>query len=119
MEKFLENLRESEKIIKTADHIIYVTLPLVKDKRLLLKMLQEIKEAVVKSINALLQYEYLFKRIRLSKNARTNFKTFEEKCAPKYEIKEKELELILELLNLTERHKKSPMEFVRDNKIVG
>ena len=70
MEKFLEGLQKAEKTIQEADHIVYVTFPLIKDKRLLLKVLQEIKNAVIICINSVLQYEYLYKRIRIYKDAR-------------------------------------------------
>ncbi len=118
MEKFLESLIEAEKIIQTADHMIYMTFPLIKDKKLLLKTLSETKIAVTKCINSILQYEYLYKRITLFKESKTNFRIFKEKCAQKYKITDKEINLILELFELAEKHKKSPMEFVRKEKIV-
>jgi len=118
METFLESLAEAEKIIQTADHMIYMTFPLIKDKKLLLKILSEIKIAVTKCINSILQHEYLYKRITLYKESKTNFRTFTEKCAQKYKITDKEIKLILKLFELAEKHKKSPMEFVRKEKIV-
>ncbi len=118
MEKFLENIEEAEKIIKTADHMVYVTFPLIKDKRLLLKILQEIKIAVTRSINSILQYEYLYKRITLYKSSKANFKIFVEKCASRYKIDQKEIKLILELFDLAEKHKESPFEFVKEGKVV-
>ena len=118
MEKFLEYLKEAEKIIQTADHLIYMTFPLVNDKRLLLKIITETKTAVANCINSVLQYEYLYKRIKLSKSSKTNLKTFIEKCAPRYGITEQETEIILELFDIVEKHKQSPFEFMKDNKIV-
>ena len=75
MEKIIKNLEEAQKIIHVADHLIYTTYPLVKDKRLLLKIILEIKKALVKCINAVLQYEYIYKRIKLSSDSQTNFNT--------------------------------------------
>lgn len=118
MEKFLENLQEAEKIIRTSDHKIYVTFPLIKDKRLLLKILLDAKTAVAKGINSILQYEYLYKRINLYKDAKTNFRTFQEQCAPKYKITKQEIKLILELFDLVEKHKQSPFEFIKNEKII-
>ena len=53
MEKFIEYLAEAERIIKTADHLIYMTFPLVKDKKLLLKILSETKIVItnIKNVN--------------------------------------------------------------------
>jgi hypothetical protein len=118
MEKFLEYTQEAEKIIHTIDHMAYITFPLVKDKKLLLKILSETKTAIANCINAILQYEYIYKRITLYKNAKTNFQTFMRKCAPRYKITKQETELILELFDTVEKHKNSQMEFMKNDKIV-
>jgi hypothetical protein len=118
MEKFLENLIVAEKTIQTADHMIYVTFPLINDKRLLFKILQEMKNAVALCINSILQYEYLYKRIKLYKDSRLNFKIFLERCVPRYGITKEEMSLILDLFDFVEKHKESPFEFVKDEKIV-
>ena len=118
MEKFTENLVLASKTIQTTDHMIYVTFPLIKDKRLLFKILQEMKNAIALCINAILQYEYLFKRIRLYKDSNLNFKTFVEKCVPRYGITKEEVRDIVELFDFIQRHKESPFEFVRNEKLV-
>jgi len=118
MEKFLENLEKAEKILQTASHLTYVTYSLVKDKKLLLKILSETKEAVANCINSILQYEYLYKRIRLSSDPKINLKTFIEKCAPRYNISQEDIQKILKLFELAEKHKKSPFEFVKEDKVV-
>ena len=53
-----------------------MTFPLVKDKKLLLKILLELKKGLAHIINAILQYEYLYKRIRLSQDSKSNFNVF-------------------------------------------
>jgi len=118
MQKFIENLVEADKIIRTVDHMVYMTFPLVKDKKILLKVLLEMKTAVAKTINAILQYEYLFKRVTLYGNPKSNFKSFEDKCAVRYEISKGDVKLIVELFDIVERHKASAMEFVKDDKLV-
>lgn len=118
MEKFLENLQEAKKTIKTVDHIAYVTFPLIKEKNLIIKMLTELKTAVAGCINAILQYEYIYKRITLYQNPKTNFKTFIEKCSKKYNITEQEKKSIVELFELSEKHKKSSIEFLKNEKVV-
>jgi len=118
MEKFLENLQEAEKIIRQTDHMLYITFPLVKDKRLLIKILLETKNAIAKLINIILRYEYFFKRIRLYSDQKTNFRTFKEKSAREYEITEYEIALISELFKIAEVCKTSPIEFLKGEKIV-
>lgn len=118
MEKFLEKIQEAEKNLRTIDHIIYVTFPLIKDKRLLLKVTQDIKKVITSCITSILQYEYLYKRVSLYKDSRENFKTFTEKCAARYDISKGEINLLLELFEFVEKHKESPFEFIKDEKIV-
>jgi hypothetical protein len=118
MEKFLENLEEANKIIKAVDHMTYVTYPLIKDKKIMLKSLAEISIAVSKMIISILHYEYFHKRIELNKNPKENFRTFEEKCAKNYDITSTDINKITELLDLSEKHKKSTMEFVRSDKVI-
>ncbi len=117
-EKFIENLDKAAKTLQTADHMLYMTYPIVKEKRLLLKILNEIYLVVVSIVNAILQYEYLYKRITLYKDAKTNFEIFKQRCAPRYNISPEQTAKILEVFNLTEKHKKSPFEFVRKDRIV-
>ncbi|MDO8622724.1 MAG: hypothetical protein Q7R52_00600 [archaeon] len=118
MEKFLENLTEAEKILQTADHMIYITFPLIKDKRLLFKILSELNIAVTNIINSILHYEYIQKHISLTNNAKTNFNTFVQNCCPKYNITSEEIMTIKELFDVMEKHKKSSFEFVKNEKII-
>src|SRR3989344_6420198 len=118
MEKFLEALVTAEKDLRTIDHMVYVTFPLIKDKRLLLKVMLDIKEVVTGCITSILQYEYLYKRINLYKDSRENFKTFTEKCAPRYNINHNEIKMIMELFDFVEKHKESPFEFIKNDKVV-
>ncbi len=118
MKKFLEDISEAEKNLRTVDHIIYVTFPLIKDKRLLLKAVQEIKAIISSCINAILQHEYLYKRINLFRDSQENFRTFSERCAPRYGVTREEIKTIRELFDFIEQHKESPFEFIKDEKIV-
>lgn len=118
MEKFLLSLDSASKIVKTADHMIYITFPLIREKRLLVKILDEIYLVVLNVVNAILQYEYAYKRITLYRDARTNFSTFREKCASRFNINQEEVAKIVEIFKIVEKHKQSPMEFVRKDKLI-
>ncbi len=118
MEKFLVSLDTAERMLKTADHMTYITFPLIRDKRLLIKILGEIHGSMLNIINAILQYEYVYKRIVLYGDASMNFKTFREKCAPRFGISPQEIDKMIELFAIMEKHKQSPLEFVRKDKFV-
>lgn len=118
MEKFLENIQEAQKTIQIIDHMIYVTYPLIKDKKILTKLLTETKKVIANCINSILQYEYLYKRITLYQNPKTNFKIFKEQCAKRYEITQEQVHIIINLFELVEKHKQSTMEFLKNEKVV-
>lgn len=118
MQKFLQNLQKAQKTIQIIDHMIYVTFPLIQDKKILTKILTEIKRVVTNCINSILQYEYLYKRINLYKNAKANFRIFIKTCCPYYKITQKETDSIMELFELVEKHKQSTAEFLKDKKVV-
>ncbi len=118
MTKFLEYLHEAQKIVSVIDHIYYVSFQLIKDRRMLIKILVESKKAIAHCINAILQYEYLFTRIVLYQDANLNMRSFEKRCATLYEISESEIKKIRELFEIVKHYNNSSFEFKRDEKIV-
>ena len=118
MEEYLENLQKSIKNMHIADHMIYITYPVIKDKRLLMKTLEHINDAVVCLINAILQYEQLHERIILQSNSNENLELFISKCSTRYNLTHEENEEIREILATAENHKKSSLEFSRKEKLI-
>ena len=118
MKKILQNLEEATRIIQAADHITTNTYPLIKENRILLHSTLEIKKANTKIITAILQYEYLYKRIRISFDHQENYETFKKKCAQKYEITLEEIKNIEEIIKIYNAHKKSPIEISKNRKII-
>ena len=118
MNKILENLEESSRILKSVDHLLYVTFPLVKEPKMFIRLLEEIHKATKKIISSILEYEYLFKRVTLFNDTKRNLINFQEKCAPRYEITKPELDKIQELFQLIEAHTQSTTEFKREDKYI-
>lgn len=116
-EKFIESMEKAKRYLQTADHLAFVTFPLMKENRLLLKVLEELGNALVFAINSVLQYEYIYKKIHIYSNAKENFQTFRE-VAKRYGVGYDQMKKIEDILGLMEKHKKSPFEFVKDDKIV-
>ena len=114
----IQMLTKAIKDIKISDHMIYVTYPVIKDKRLLMKALDQVYESIVSIINSILQYDFLNKRLELYKEPRANWDSFVNKCSRRYNITPEEITVISELFSLVESHKKSPIEFQRKDKIV-
>jgi hypothetical protein len=118
MEKFQELREISNKKILLADHILTQTYPLLKDPKLLLAAIENIFLSYTNSIGSLLYYERLFKRI-------SNFNdTFESKFRmlkeiyKKYDIKQEDINTIKEIKDIILQHRKSPIEFSRDDHFI-
>ena len=116
-EKFITSLEKARKSLQIADHLTYMTFPQLKENKILLKALDELYISIINIINSILQYEYTYKRIQIYKDPRENFRTF-RKIAERYKISTEQLNKIIEILSLGEKHKKSPFEFVKNDKIV-
>ncbi len=117
-EKFQVNLKEAIRALQIADHMTYVTFPLVKEQRLILKIFDEIYKSIIGCINAILNYEYLYKRIKLYRDNNDNMQTFIDKCAKNYTLNNEQIKKIKEILELNKKHKQSAMEFVKKDKVV-
>ena len=118
MEKFVLYINESEKRLNLADHMAYKIYPLIKEKTILLKVLTELGHALNHMINAVLNKEYLYKNVTLTQNPQINLETFTRKCASKYGISRQEMQVLLKIVELNNRHVHSPMEFSRGEKVV-
>ena len=116
-DRFISSLDSSKRHLRIADHLVYTSFPIVKDLKLLLKALEELSLALVSAINSILQYEYVYKRIQLYKDPRENFATFKT-LTPRYNISKSQLTTIVEILELAEKHKRSPLEFSKRDKII-
>lgn len=113
----LSNLKEAARHLQIADHMTYVTYPLVNEHRLLLKIFDEIYGSIIGCVNAVLNYEALYKRIRLYPGFNDNFDTF-LRIARNYDLSNEQVKRIREIIDLNKKHKQSAMEFVRQDKVV-
>ena len=58
MQKFNNFVLEANKKFKLADHIAYVTYPLLKETKLLLTILENTNKSLILALNAYLYYDY-------------------------------------------------------------
>ena len=63
MEPFELQLEEAKKALKTADHLAYITYPLVTDNKIMLLIAENLYTSVIKAIDAFLNYDRYYKRI--------------------------------------------------------
>ena len=103
---------------KAADHLTYMTLPLLKDTRLILTVLENLNLALLNGMNSILEYERLYRRVSaLPESLELRLNIFEA-ISKRYDITGEELNLIRSIKNILQRHKNSPVEFSRPGKFV-
>ena len=117
MEIYEQNLKEAVRHLQIADHMTYVTFPLINEYRLLLKIFDEIYLSTVGCVNAVLNYEFLYKRIHLYSGFIDNFDTF-VKMGRSYDLSNEQIKKIKEIIDLNKKHKQSAIEFVRQDRVV-
>ena len=119
MEKFQELRDQANKKLKLADHILTMTYPMVKDPRLLLSSIENLFLAFTYGMSSLLYYEQLFKRIpRFQDNFTTKFDMFRDECSKRYNIDNEHLKIIQDIKEIIVSHKKSPIEFSRNDSLI-
>lgn len=112
-------LERANKALRVADHLAYVTYPLIKDTKLVMTILENINNALRLSTEAVVEYDRVFKRIsEKPEDFPSLFETFKMSSVPRYNIEREHVALIGEVAGIMEQRKKSPIEFVRRDKIV-
>ncbi len=118
--KIYRKLLEQANIdFKNADHMVYVTYPVVNDPKLVIVIAEKLYNSVMDAITAILNYDYLYKRISyLPLNEEDKVRLFKEDSIKRYNLKREILILIQELKDIIEFRKKAPLEFVRKENFV-
>lgn len=116
-ENWQVHLADAKTNFKNANHLAYVTLTLLKENRLLIKILTDLHQSTVHLIKAYLFYESSQKTINLSRDPIKNLNMFVETVAPKY-IKKEEIDTMVKILKVAKQHKEAPLEFVKREKFV-
>lgn len=119
MEDYRVYINDATRHFKTADHLIYMTYPLVNDKKLLITITQSLFTISQCIVNAVLEYERMHKRIAiLPTNFESRLVVFRNKCAKNYNIDLESIKMIEELHELVNDHKESAVEFTRNEQLV-
>ena len=119
MENYQELIQKARLQFETADHLLHVTYPLIKDPKLLIGITTNLFNAVDHSINALLQIDYLYNKTPIFKDSfKSRFNLFRSKTVTKHSILKDHINTVTELREIYDAHKKSPVEFPRGDKFV-
>ncbi len=119
MEQFQDELAKGRQHLKTADHLISITYPLVKDSRLLLTAAENVFSAAKQLMASLLHYEAAFKRLpRFKEDYDSMIYWFRSRCMPSYNLSRNYHSVMNDLKRLFDDHNKSAVEFSRKDGFV-
>ena len=119
MEKFQTDILEAVKYFRSAEHLTFVTYPLLKDNKLLWAITKNLYLTSYNAVNAILHYEHLYRRIRvLPADFDLRMQIFEKDIAPRMKLNGDISKVINNLRILMKQHKESTVEFSRNNRLI-
>ena len=102
-----------------AFHLLNVTLPLVKDPKLLFGVINNLNQSLEAVMDTILLYERQLKLVpNYLDNFQSKFNLFRYKCVRRNKIPIKIITMMLDLRELEELQKKCPIAFQRGNKYI-
>jgi len=114
MEHFRNLVKEANRAFETADHLTYMTYPVVNDKKILMLIIEHLHKAVSKSMEAFLYYDALYKRISvMPRNFDSQLDIFRNYTTRRYNLSQESVVLIREIDDLIRHREASPIEFSR------
>ncbi|HLF54385.1 MAG TPA: hypothetical protein VI612_01560 [Candidatus Nanoarchaeia archaeon] len=118
-ELYLELLQQAKKQMHLADHMVYVTFPLVQETKFLLAILGHLTNATRCALRALLEYEFLYKRIEAyNKTITGEISIYKNHIEKRYNFDGKYFRLLQKLTDLEKFEKESPVRFKRGDKYI-
>ena len=114
MEKLKNSLDETNKCIKAAGHMLYVTYPLIKDNRLFIGIIENLNKSLKLCMDSILYYERLYKKISPYPNDfHSKLDILNKLVRVRYKFDRDISNFILNIDNLVKTRKAAPVEFVR------
>lgn len=118
MEELKQLIAEANREFKKADHLAYVTYPMVRETKLLYVIAEVLYNSLSKGVEAMLAYERLYKRIPLVPGSKeTELELFKD-VAARYGFSRNAVLMMMDLKALMNAKKEAPVEFVRQDKFV-
>jgi len=119
MQHLRDLIEDANRRISTADHLVYMTYPMLRDPKLIMKIAENIEEAMRSAIEAVVYYDRLYKRIQPTGEEFTSkYYAFKSSCAKRYNIQGEHILAFEDLRKLIMDHKESPTSFVKGDAIV-
>ena len=119
MEQFQTLAVAAHQAFKTADHLAYITYPVVHEKKLLIVVLQNIHLCLSKALEALLNYHAYHKEISyVPHDFESRVHLFRSTLLKKYRLDPSFIDFFLEIAEIMRHHQTSSIEFVRKDTFI-
>lgn len=116
MENFTEQIEEAQKALKVADHLTYVTFPLIGDDKIMTMITDNLHLSLMKAIEAILNYDKYYKRIsNIPEDFENKFDIFKNDIAKRYNINQETIFMIKEIKEITDSRKKPNTLLKKEN----
>ena len=116
MDEFRLTFNRANEFIRRADHMLYMTYPLVRDNKLIILIAENICNGMNYTIDALLMYERTYKRISPYPDEFGVKLDIFRKIAIKYGISKEHINSLIDLKIFLDERKNSKMEFIKNDK---
>lgn len=114
--KYIHDINEFEEKRKRVEKLLFLS-NFFTSKKIILTSLEEMAEAGKLLLVSILKHSHTMGDIILTSNSKENMQILKTIVAKEWDIID-EVEEILELMELNKKHKKSPIEFMRNKKVV-
>jgi hypothetical protein len=119
MEKFQEIREIGKKKLEVAEYMLTQTYPNLKEPKLLLSIMDSIFLALSNLMGSILYYDRTFKKVPpFQETPDARLAIFQTKSMRLHKIDKKYVNIFEEIKETLILHKKSPVEFIRNDKIV-
>ena len=102
MDKVRYLINEAKKNLRTADHLVYMTYPLIKDPKLITSITENLHRSLIYTIEAIVRYDQLFRKIPVTTNMSIKLEQFRKSCVPRHKIN-KDIITIIDLLSKSKK----------------
>lgn len=118
-EKHEQLIQFAKKEIEVADHLLYMTYPMIKETKFLLAITDHIIKSGRAALQALLEYERFYKRIdAYPKNFAFEINIYRQKLEQRYNFDQVFYRLLSKLLEVYKFDKNSTVRFKRGDKYI-
>jgi len=116
---YIKSINSAKKALSTADHIVYVSYPLIKEPKLLLSAVESLYHCLKFAIDSILEFEYYYKRIPYYGNSfDSKFYIFKTQVAVRYNLDRTFLLTFSELKEILDWHDRTSLELRKDDKFL-